>query len=45
MDSQKNNYEITQQNIYNYKNYTYVMIFLFIIFLCIYMIMIFKKIN
>lgn len=39
------NYMITQQNIYDYKNYNYILIILFIILFLIYLIMILKKAN
>ena len=39
------NYMITQQNIYNYKNYNYMLGILFIILFIIYLIMILKKAN
>jgi len=39
------NYMITQQNIYNYKNYNYILGILFLILFIIYFIMILKKAN
>lgn len=37
--------EITQQNVYNYKNYNYLLLLLFFILLTIYFIMVLKKAN
>jgi len=47
MNPQKDdpNYTITQQKVYNYNNYTTLLIILFIIFVHIYIIMVMKKIN
>lgn len=39
------NYDITQQNIYKYNNYNYMLIILFAILIIIYFIMIIKKAN
>ncbi len=39
------NYMITQQNVYNYKNYNKILLLLFLILLTIYFIMVIKKAN
>lgn len=39
------NYDITQQNVYKYNNYNYMLIILFSILIIIYFIMIIKKAN
>jgi len=42
MDNEK---DITQQNVYNYVNYNYILLLLFFILLTIYFIMVLKKAN
>jgi len=42
MDNEK---YITQQNVYNYVNYNYILLLLFFILLTIYFIMVLKKAN
>jgi hypothetical protein len=37
--------DITQQNVYNYVNYNYILLLLFFILLTIYFIMVLKKAN
>jgi hypothetical protein len=41
----KNNPPVIYQNVYNYKNYTQLIIFLLIIYLLIYVLIVFKKLN
>ena len=40
-----NNSSIIYQNVYNYKNYTQLIIFLLIIYLLIYVLMVIKNLN
>lgn len=45
MQEENINYDIEYQNVYNYNNYNKVLVLLFIIYLCIYFIIIIKKYN
>lgn len=38
-------YDIDYQNIYNYNNYNKILLLLFVIYLCIYFLIIIKKYN
>ena len=45
MQEENINYDIEYQNVYNYNNYNKVLVLLFIIYLCIYFIIVIKKYN
>ena len=44
-NNNNNNSSIIYQNVYNYKNYTQLIIFLLIIYLLIYVLMVIKNLN
>jgi hypothetical protein len=45
IDNKSKKYNIEYQNIYNYNNYTSIIIILFIILLIIYLFVVYRKIN
>jgi hypothetical protein len=45
MDNNINNSGTIYQNVYNYKNYTQLIIFLLIVYLLIYVLIVLKKLN
>ena len=45
MDNNNKNSATIYQNVYNYKNYTQLIVFLLIVYLLIYVLIVLKKLN